>query len=347
MKFIIPQSYIDEDRVACKKHPKYDLWIYTYTRNTMENNLWDDITLACRGLVLDKDQNIIARSMPKFFNQHEIKEELPNEPYGVFEKMDGSLILAFKYKGDVITCTKRSFESDQAIVAYDIIKTNNYDICIKDENKTYLFELIHPDNRIVVDYEGIKDLYYITTVDNNTGLDSMQDDMYTPYVKEYDKTLEEIMAEDRPNAEGYVVKFAGGYRLKVKHPTYLKLHRIMSMLTTEDVWEDALNVNFDLLTILSKDNEDLFNEVSLITNDLVRQYNAIKSRAVAISIYIDTRFETKKDKVLYVQKFFPDIQHVVYSILNGYDDDDTRKVIYKLIKPKKIGISKIYDGVML
>jgi RNA ligase len=61
--------------------------------------LWDDITLNCRGLVLDNEGNVIAKPFSKFFNYEEhTADEIPNELFDVYEKMDGSLGILFYYE---------------------------------------------------------------------------------------------------------------------------------------------------------------------------------------------------------------------------------------------------------
>ena len=69
----------------------------------------------------------------KFFNMEEHQpEEIPNETFEVFEKLDGSLGILFWYQGQWILATKGSFTSDQAIRGYqsstapDIAYDTNY-----------------------------------------------------------------------------------------------------------------------------------------------------------------------------------------------------------------------------
>jgi len=50
------------------KHLNAELYLYNYTQNTQFERLWNEVTLQCRGLILDPSYNIIARPFPKFFN---------------------------------------------------------------------------------------------------------------------------------------------------------------------------------------------------------------------------------------------------------------------------------------
>ena len=82
---------VNQKYVSVQKHPEADLYIYNYTQNAQYEGFWNQITLMCRGLILDGQGNIIARPFPKFFNLEEHQpEEIPKENFEVFEKMDGS-----------------------------------------------------------------------------------------------------------------------------------------------------------------------------------------------------------------------------------------------------------------
>ena len=109
-------GYIERGLVIKQNHPTLPLSIYNYSRTCQYDGMWDDITLNCRGLVLDLDGNVIAKPFPKFFNYEEhTPEEIPNESFEVYEKMDGSLGIFFYYEGEWHMATRGSFTSEQAI----------------------------------------------------------------------------------------------------------------------------------------------------------------------------------------------------------------------------------------
>lgn len=145
MKFdLVELEKLVEQRFVMKqKHLIHPLWIYNYTNACQWEKNWNEITLQCRGLVLDEEGNVIARSFPKFFNYEELKpEEIPtDEPYTITVKMDGSLILAFKYKGEFIVASRGSFTSEQALKAQTLFTENQ--IAAMAENRTYIFEIIY------------------------------------------------------------------------------------------------------------------------------------------------------------------------------------------------------------
>ena len=98
----ILNEYIEKGLIIKQVHPTLPLSIYNYSRTCQYGGLWDEITLACRGLVLDNEGNVIAKPFPKFFNYEEhTAEEIPNELFDVYEKMDGSLGICFYYEREL------------------------------------------------------------------------------------------------------------------------------------------------------------------------------------------------------------------------------------------------------
>ena len=113
----ILNDYIEKGLVIKQVHPTLPLSIYNYSRTCQYGGLWDEITLNCRGLVLDNEGNVIAKPFPKFFNYEEHNaEEIPNELFEVYEKMDGSLGILFYYE-EQLTDERR----------YNIWFNNNYE----------------------------------------------------------------------------------------------------------------------------------------------------------------------------------------------------------------------------
>ena len=113
----ILNEYLEKGLLVKQVHPTQPLSIWNYSRECQYSGAWDDVTINCRGLVLDNDGNVIAKTFPKFFNYEEHKpEDIPNESFEVYEKMDGSLGIFFYYKYEL---------SDER--RYNIWFNNNYE----------------------------------------------------------------------------------------------------------------------------------------------------------------------------------------------------------------------------
>ena len=140
-KFLL-QQMIDEKLVFRQKHPNAELYIYNYSPKVQYEKLWNSITIQTRGLILDGEMNVIAKPFPKFWNLGEHSpDEIPNESFDVYEKMDGSLLIVFFYIDKWFTATRGSFTSVQALKGKELL--NKYNLDLLDKNKTYCFEIIY------------------------------------------------------------------------------------------------------------------------------------------------------------------------------------------------------------
>lgn len=75
--------------------------------------MWNHATLTCRGLIADSEGTILARPSTKFFNLEQV-EQLPDEPFEVYEKLDGSLGILYWLDDEPYISTRGSFESPQS-----------------------------------------------------------------------------------------------------------------------------------------------------------------------------------------------------------------------------------------
>ena len=248
--------------IARKSHPSAPLHLYDYTQRAQFERVWTPETMACRGLIVHDDGRVWARPFCKFFNAAE-HETLPtHEAFEVYDKLDGSLGILYRYPETSEWCisTRGSFISEQAIHASKIIRTKYaaaLDRLVKSD-ETWLFEVIYPENRIVVDYRGMDDLVLLAITDNATGLDRAlptAEDWPGLVVTRHHTMAEwaqvaEADGEDRlgEEGEGYVIRFESGLRVKVKFADYVRLHRIVTGVSTVTVWEHlSENLPFDEL----------------------------------------------------------------------------------------------------
>ena len=113
------QKMVDEKFISVQKHPTEPLFIYNYTQRCQFDRVWNNETLACRGLILNDKNEIVARPFPKFFNLQEVIDQggqIPAEDFIVTEKMDGSLGILYWVEDKPYLATRGSFVSDQAIM---------------------------------------------------------------------------------------------------------------------------------------------------------------------------------------------------------------------------------------
>lgn len=326
-------EYEEKGLIVKQSHPFLPLYIWNYSRTCQYESKWDEITLNCRSLITDFDGNIIARGFKKFFNLEEHKiNEIPNEPFEVYEKLDGSLILAFQYNNNWIISSKGSFTSEQAIAAEKLFYKLGYDKKF-DTRLTLIFEYIGLNNRIVCEYSFEENLILIGLFNKNIeiNIDQLRFDNTITIVTKYDgisdyRKLRETFSGD--NREGFVVKFKSGFRIKLKYEEYVRLHRIITNITSYDIWE-TLKDNKDIEDLLQNVPDEFDSWVRNLINDLNNKYNQIYNEYLEIYKNINVNNLDKKS-------FAEEALKYKYSsiLFNLNKDKSVDKIIWTIIKPK-------------
>jgi RNA ligase len=330
-------DYLAKGLLLRQDHPSLPLYIWNYSRTAQYDKIWDTITLNMRATVTDHEGNVVARSFEKFFNYEELAE-FPDVPYKLFEKMDGSLILLFNYNGEWIVSSKGSFTSEQALKATKILK-NHYLECLP-MHLTYSFELIGRSNQIVLDY-GPEDKLVMLAAFNKKGgeyhINEFIDcgiELVTEY-KTWGEDWDTLKKEISDNKEGYVVRFDDGFRMKIKGETYIRLHKVMTNLSTIDIWEHLRDDRLEELLAIVPDEMDLW--VKSMVRDLKYSFYSIDDRAGKMHDYFrygkfgDVDPEpTKKEFAEYVKQFPVELGAVMFSM---WDKKPYDLIIWKMIKP--------------
>ena len=97
---------------------------------------------------------------------------------------------------------------------------------------TYCFEVIYPENQIVVDYNTLEDLFLISITHTKSGKEMNIDQTGFPSVRKFDTNevlFNEWLNNDVYNEEGYVIKI-GSLRVKVKFSNYIDKHKVKTYL---------------------------------------------------------------------------------------------------------------------
>jgi T4 RnlA family RNA ligase len=326
----ILNKYRNEGLLYSQVHPTLPLTIWNYTEKVQYEGLWDEVTLSCRGLVTDDRAVVFARPFKKFFNMEEGRHN-PTSEFEVFEKMDGSLGIMFKYNGEVICATRGSFASDQAVWMSKFAKEYNYQDIIVD-GFTYLFEIIYPENRIVVNYGDQERLVLLGIIKTESGEELPYDDISFEgwdIVNKYDgiRDYSELKSKIDNNAEGFVVRFSNGDRMKIKGEEYLRLHKVMTNLSTTSVWE-VLSNGGSMDDLLKDVPDEFYGKVKEYEKSLTVQFNQLEEE-------YQNHFDSIRG--LGIRKFFAQsalmFQHpsILFAMLDG---KDISQIIWKIIKPE-------------
>jgi T4 RnlA family RNA ligase len=324
-------SLIEQGYITSQAHPSLPLTIYNYTAKAQFDRYWVAATLCCRGLVLDDHYRSIARPLPKFFNLSEHQGTLPVGVPEIYEKLDGSLIILFDYQGRWEVASRGSFGSEQAQMGRVLLANYQTNLDRLDREYTYLFEIIYPSNRIVVDYGSAQRLVLLAAVHTQTGaelahtqvnwIDRAQTYPATTlpaWLKSIDETQSELN-----NHEGFILKWSDGFRLKYKLADYVRLHRIITRVQAKDIWE-CLSQNQNLAQFLEAVPDEFYHWVKDTKLELETKYQEIETECQQVFKDLGNRRET----ALYFQtQTYPG---VLFLMLDGRD---YAQAIWKLIKP--------------
>lgn len=334
---MLDQGYIRENF-----HPTLDLRIINYTEKAQYDNEWNNVTTKCRGLIVNSEGTVIARPFDKFLNygQNQADKLLMDYPVITTDKMDGSLGILWSYEGEQGIATRGSFTSEQAIWATALWKAK-YGFPVA-PMWTYMFEIIYPQNRIVLNYGDMAELVLLGVRDIEEGDVLLPNEVVTwrgPKTQTFPyKTLREALeAPQRPNAEGFVVYFPDlDYRIKIKQEDYIALHKIVTGLTKRRVWESM------------KEGKTLADICEIVPDEwhgwLKDTYKEIRQQFLVIDTIVKSDYRQivcalNKDSFTWTRKEFArlatsdewtEYPALVFCLLDGKDINEK---VYDLIKP--------------
>ena len=253
--------------------------------NQIASDFSNEIVKESRGIILqqNEDGKFIPVCVPffKFMNAEEPNSDLNKIDWktaSVQEKVDGSLIKVWydkkNYKWMVSTNgIIDAFKAPLGIGGFetygDLFKKatgfNSFTLFtdILNENYTYMFELVSPYNRVVIEYNSIE-IYFLGYRDNVTLKEYMPENYpalsyHYPIPERYElHTYEDVknLANTLTwSQEGFVICDANFNRVKVKSPEYVKAHFIRNnnVVTDEKLIEIILENEIDEFLIYAPD----------------------------------------------------------------------------------------------
>lgn len=243
------KEYVEKNSnlVQMKRSEAYpDLFVLKYKRKVFYSGNWNRYLEKCRGLVVDKDFNIIVHPFDKIYN-YGIEKNSPvlsdDEKVLAIKKYNGFMATASKYKDDVVVATTGSLDSDYAKLAREmilkVISEKNFI-----HNTTFMFEVCHSsDPHIIPEKEGVyflghRDNGYNDKISHSKSISAMFESgltwtNYTKFDREYNiwglnttvptyTTLGELKERvKKVKHEGYVAYTKDGESFKLKSPYYL------------------------------------------------------------------------------------------------------------------------------
>lgn len=215
----------------------------------IECDFFDPVVQEARGIIIDLCTLDVAcwpfRKFGNFGEQY--ADEINWDTARVQEKIDGSIVkLWYNHRTDqwgwstnsMIDAAEAHIMDGSVSFMALIYRADNYrniPFDRLDKDKTYIFEFVAPEQRIVIRY-AYPHLYHIGTRNNITGEESNDDiDVQKPQEFPLHSITDCISAARALNEgekeiiyEGFVVVDANWHRIKVKSPEYVYAHRIAS-----------------------------------------------------------------------------------------------------------------------
>jgi hypothetical protein len=282
------EKEIEGGFISKVKHDDFDLYILNYTNKCQINWRWSEASKICRGLIVDANYKVRARSYRKFFTLDQIEnsgcDELPPTgiPYIVSPKKDGFLgVLYFGDDGIPYMSSRGSFNSDMAVKANEMLRTTYKNVEF-DKNYSYVFEIVYPNTLLTLEY-GYEALILHGVFDNESGkeipihkfegfskllLQGLLTESIVEISKEF-KGIDDFMERYKfNNDEGYVLTFDNGYKLKVKFEEYKQMSRVKNSLgnpgSTRFI-DNVINGTMDLNFLKNKiNNTEILKEIDKV-----------------------------------------------------------------------------------
>ena len=301
-----------------------------------ECDFGDPIVQEARGIIINLEAlEVVCWPFRKFGNWNEsYADPIDWNTARVQEKVDGSIVKLWFDKlrdewrfstNSTIDAAGANADSLTGESYLDLIKkTDNYkDIPFDglDKDNTYIFELVSPQNRVVIDYPYYR-LFHIGTRTNISGrerlvdigivkpaeypLHSLKECVEAAKIlnrgnEEYDESTTPSLVEK----EGFVVVDIHFNRIKVKSPDYLVIHHTIK------------NGNFSKERVLK-----LLREEEINVDDFCREY---PEYAVYIRYYQYRLAELEFEATAFIR-----------SVLNMYEEySHERKAVALMIKDHK------------
>lgn len=342
---------LQDGYVRERQHPDDPaLTIFNYTEKAQYERRWNTVTSQCRGLIVDSPTGtVLARPFDKFFNaaEHDDLDDISSDSMvEVLDKADGSLGILYPGPDGLAIATRGSFESEQAKHATELFRKQYADRFEPVPGLTYLFEIVYPENRIVLDYGEIDDLLLLGTREIESGITRGPG---TPAgwpgagveILHYATTLANALrGKDRPNREGVVLRFLEtGLMLKVKQDDYVRLHKLVTGLNEKAVWEHLLEHKGAYGDLLASVPDEFHQWVTTTAEALIDQHEDLMGWAhVAYNEILDDLGVTQPSpednefrKRFAKEAQMTDHPALLFQMLDGRDISPT---IWKSLKPK-------------
>jgi len=312
--------------IKIKRHPYFQNLVH-FSYDMLNSPLGEPIVQECRGLILDQDDNwkVVAFPYRKFFNYGEPHAaQIDWNSAQVFEKLDGTLIILYKYDGVWHVATTGTPDAGTNVNGFGFSFSDlfwrvwdgyRYPLPEGMDDYTFMFELMTPYNQVVVRQNGNRIVLH--GMRNNHTLEEENPRLAAALfryecVRSFDfHSIDEVVAAaeelDFQKQEGFVIVDAYYNRLKVKNPKYVFYHHIKSSFSIKkavDIIRKGESAEFI----------SYFPELAEMVHRIEQRYDELVHRANGLyELYKD--IESDKEFARYALQH--DVAHVLFALRHG------------------------------
>lgn len=228
-----------------------------------------------RGIIIDTQTlDVACWPFRKFGNYGEYyADSIDWSTARVQEKVDGSIMKLWNDGERWRVSTNSAITNDQPVrfgshsltnLFWKAAEKQHLDTEVLDPSETYIFELVSPDNTIVIEYPETA-IYHIGTRSNVTGEERNEDiGIMRPAsypLHSLDACIDaagKLNAGGKVSREGYVVVDGDWNRVKVKSPDYVAVHHLLSEMSERKLIEAVLDGESDEIRSYYPQTEEAF-----------------------------------------------------------------------------------------
>jgi RNA ligase len=343
-----PVRWRDYGEVKAEARDRLVLFCYTNRATFMER--WNWLERQARGLILDRDSGeVVALPFAKFFNDGQGGRFNQSKLDYVMEKADGSLGILYRHQAEYHIATKGSFYSPQARWA-SVYLREHYQLSDLPNELTLLFEIVYPENRIIIDYGSREGLILLAARDRFTGqylklpaLRALAERYGFELASIYDFTdtaaLKLALTALDDGHEGFVAVFADGERTKFKAKRYLELAKRLTHLSFHKTL--AALAAGEVERLLADIPDEFLGETKAWLEEIEATVATVKAQIEAA--FAQAPKDDRRSYALWAQR--QDKELLPYLFLR-FDGHDLEAIIYKRAfrERKQEGVKRDFFG---
>jgi len=320
--------------------------------NQIKSNLSLQICQEARGLILEKPSwRVVSCSLPKFFNAAENDAvDIDWDSAEIFEKLDGSAIVIYRWQGDWVAHTLGTVEGEGPVQMDDSVRKYKKDWEGKtfadlfwdrfdriyglgaledlDTDCCYMFELCTDYNRVVKSYD--EDRIVLLAIRNRETLEERDIETAPDYfdrperydIDAYSDVMDKVESLD-PDDEGFVIVDKNWNRVKVKQESYVLRHKMKDNIVSRKngILEAIQDERADDFVGTFPEYKDTFENVKKDLDALVTRLETEYEELDGDSVDPDDH-EERKEFALAVQDIpVPEVHGLFFQRLTGQIDD--------------------------